>query len=197
MRKKIIILFIGAIALFCRELPQGYRYTLSLGLAEEYSSEDSKTIYDDWPKPIFSFGIEKRRSPKTSWTLEAEARPFRIKRVSCENLERGLDVDITEYFFTYSYKRLINISGINFYARGYVGLAFTNFFEKDTRIPPPSVAQDEYLNIGAHAGIGMGVVVLRPPWEMNFEVFVRWIATALPDGYGTNFFGAKLGFSFR
>ena len=194
MRRKIIILFIGAIALFCRELPQGYRYTLSLGLAEEYSSEDSKTIYDDWPKPIFSFGIEKRHSPKSSWTLEVEARPFRIKRVSCENLERGLDVDITEYFFTYSYKRLINISGINFYARGYVGLAFTNIFEKDTL---PSEHQRTLFHIGPQAGVGMGVVVLRAPWEMNFEVFVRWIATALPDGYGTNFFGAKLGFSFR
>ncbi len=190
--------FMAALVLLSRELPQGYRYTFSLGLALEYSSGLNETIYDDWPKPIFSFGIEKSRSPKTSWTLEFEARPFRIKRVSWENLERGYDCDITEYFLTYSYKRLLNISGIRIYARGYVGLAFTNFFERHTRVPPPSVPQDEYLNIGPQAGIGIGGVVLKSPWEMNFEVFVRWIATTFgEDSARTNFFGAKFGFSFR
>ncbi len=191
--RKIIFLFLGPMLLSATGLPKGAFLVGSVGSALEVSCrrDYSICVSDTSPRPLFSLGFEKKISEKESWSLEIEARPFKIKRLEWENLEWGYDEDINEYFLTYSRKRYFRTKGLRFYGRGYLGLAFVDFYA--TYDYPCGREKEERFGIGPQAGIGLGME-MGGHHRVSFEILARFILSDFStEAFATNFFGAKIG----
>jgi len=192
--RKVVILLLGVAILAGASQPKGAFFIGSVGAAEEVSCrrDYSICVSDISPRPIFSLGFERRLSGKESWTLEIEARPFKIKKLEWENPQWGYNEDINEYFLTYSRKRYFRTKGLRFYGRGYLGLAFVNFYASYNY--PWGLEREERFGIGPQAGIGLGME-MGGYHRVSFEILARFILSDFStEAYATNFFGAKIGF---
>ena len=183
--RRLIFLLLGVAILAGAGLPKGAFLVGSAGVAEEFTCAQN-CVYDNWPKPIFSFGFGRKINRKFSWSLELEARPFRIEKLAWKNPE-FYDEYITEYFLTYSLK-YYPFSRI--FLRGYIGLDMMNFYE-DYHYPVKR--KEELFGFGPFLGIGVGALVFREGcYSFSLEIFARRMSNTVLKGLYANFFGVKL-----